>query len=262
MDTDEFDIVALPNNQVAVMYDQPSNDAFVIGDNEKDEPVVRILTISEEGQSISHGQTTINVAGQSQKNNEPAIATLDDGGFMIFYDNDRGAGEIRGQRYDESGDRVGDDFVVFEGVASNLSATTSEDGRVAVTFIAGAGNDVIDGGNSDDTIRGGEGNDTLHGGSGKDKIVGGAGHDMMTGGNGKDVFVFSEQNFIGIIEDFKPGSDRIDLSDVAEIEHFKDLTDNHLEDKVITVLIDDGAGTLVSLLGVDVDDLSARDFIF
>ena len=68
----------------------------------------------------------------NDNNNEPAIAALEDGGFILFYDKDRGAKAIRGQRFDGTGQRVGDDFLVLPGNAGQIDATTLPGGRVAV----------------------------------------------------------------------------------------------------------------------------------
>src|SRR5262249_25646463 len=68
----------------------------------------------------------------------------------------------------------------------------------AQIIYGGAGNDIIDGGNSgtgetiyggsgDDIINGNNGADTLYGGSGNDQIHGGMAQDTIIGGFGKDM---------------------------------------------------------------------------
>ena len=65
---------------------------------------------------------------------------------------------------------------------------------------------------------GSDGDDRLKGDDGADRLVGGKGRDAMQGGAGADAFVFGSLAHLGIgsgrdvIEDFKPGADRIDFS--------------------------------------------------
>jgi|GEM_PF-6991978 len=67
--------------------------------------------------------------------NEPAIVALDDGGFIIFYDQDGIFGpEVRGQRFDADGNEVGEDFQVAARDGSDLSATLLENGLIAVSY--------------------------------------------------------------------------------------------------------------------------------
>ena len=53
------------------------------------------------------------------------------------------------------------------------------------------GNDLLDGGGNDDLLYGGSGNDTLDGGSGSDTLDGGAGNDWLDGGAGNDLLIGS-----------------------------------------------------------------------
>ncbi|ABD05515.1 Hemolysin-type calcium-binding region [Rhodopseudomonas palustris HaA2] len=55
------------------------------------------------------------------------------------------------------------------------------------SFVFGAGNDVITGGNGDDSLDGGAGNDTIAGGNGNDTLSGGDGNDAIDGGSGNDI---------------------------------------------------------------------------
>ncbi len=70
--------------------------------------------------------------------------------------------------------RDGDDILDF----SNLS--------IPVSVRAGAGNDLVTGGEGNDAIRGDSGNDTINGGGGDDNIRGGKGDDVIDGGIGND----------------------------------------------------------------------------
>lgn len=123
------------------------------------------------------------------------------------------------------------------------------------------GKDRLEGGAGHDLLIGGTGNDRLLGGAGNDTLVGEGGKDRMTGGGGNDTFVFGAGN--DVITDFDANNslEKIDLRGVAGIVDFTDLIDNHIEDND-TLDIVDLAGNSLSLVGVDIGDLSADDFIF
>lgn len=80
-------------------------------------------------------------------------------------------------------------------------------GRTTSDYIeAGAGNDVIKGGDHGNIIYGGLGNDTLHAGNGGDSLHGGMGNDSLIGGAGADKIYGGDGNdFI----DGKGGNDLI-----------------------------------------------------
>jgi len=133
-----------------------------------------------------------------------------------------GSYDFDGAQYDAL---AGDDWVILpdEGVVD--AGNPWDYGR---TFSAGAGNDVILGGDGDDIISGGDGNDWLFGADGDDRLVGSAGNDILAGGDGsdkltgssgKDIFIFtpSESGTTRLgehdtITDFKQGEDKIDIS--------------------------------------------------
>lgn len=58
--------------------------------------------------------------------------------------------------------------------------------NIPVQVRAGAGDDVVIGGEGDDDLRGGAGDDSLNGGGGNDRIRGGMGRDVISGGLGND----------------------------------------------------------------------------
>jgi Ca2+-binding RTX toxin-like protein len=90
-------------------------------------------------------------------------------------------------------------------------------------LIGGSGNDTINGGGGNDTILGG----SILGGSGGDVVYGDVGVDLLSGGADANRFIFSLQGSIprldtgagegnrDIITDFRPGSDKLDLSGYA-----------------------------------------------
>ena len=137
----------------------------------------------------------------------------------------------------------------------------------------GNGNDIVKGGNGFDRISGGNGrdklfgdagNDKLKGGDGKDVLIGGEGNDVLTGGKGLDRFVFKDGSGHDKITDFNATKnlEDIDLRAVTEITGFVDLKNHHMSQVDTNVVIDDGAGVEIILVGVDIADLHKADFIF
>ncbi len=127
-----------------------------------------------------------------------------------------------------------------------------------------------------DTLIGNDGDNTLNGGGGADVLVGGLGDDWLTGDVGacgpygagaahSDTFVFGDTRGpeADTIDDFFAGVDRIDLT-ATEFNGFNDLDspgDRYWEQ--------DGNDTVIhyydhtiTLLNVNIDDLSADDFLF
>lgn len=272
----------------------------------------------------------VNVASTSPRgdnNNEPAIAPLEDGRFVIVYDKDSSPLQIRGQRFDAESSPVGEDFLISEENGNQIDATTLPDGLVAVSYrngeniiktvivdgeclpivgtggvdtltgtdgsdviLAGEGNDriwgrdgddqidgglgndrvngnagqgLIEGAAGDDTLAGGQGDDTLSGGDGNDIVRGGKGNDELMGGAGSDMFVFKDSDGANVVGDFDAldGDEVIDLGAVSAITDFADLAANHMAQSGQNVAINDGDGTTVMLLGVDVADLDTTDFL-
>ena len=125
----------------------------------------------------------------------------------------------------------------------------------------GGGNDTLLGGDGDDRLDGGAGDDVLIGGDGDDRLDGGAGDDVLIGGAGADTFVIGGPNGTDTVEDFTRGEDRIDLSRLASIEGFEDLSITADGGAVVIDLTGVQGGTL-RLENVSVDDLDESDFIF
>ncbi|EGU34195.1 putative hemolysin-type calcium-binding region, partial [Vibrio ichthyoenteri ATCC 700023] len=104
----------------------------------------------------------------------------------------------------------GDDIVFGEGGSDAI--------------FGGSGDDVIYGGAGLDVLRGGTGDDFIDGGSGNDILIGGLGNDILTGGDGVDIFKFIDQGNgirdgeIDTIKDFTAGEDKIDLSELLDLE--------------------------------------------
>ncbi|MDU9006805.1 calcium-binding protein [Sedimentitalea todarodis] len=127
------------------------------------------------------------------------------------------------------------------------------------TAYGDAGRDIIRGEAGNDQLNGGKGNDRMWGDGGRDTLDGGLGNDVMYGGFGSDTFVFSPGD--DRIRDFQ-SRDQIDLRGVASITGFNDLRNNHTEDIGGNLVIDDGAGNTLTLVGFSEADLRANDFIF
>lgn len=129
----------------------------------------------------------------------------------------------------------------------------------------GAGSDKVSGGSGNDKLVGGADNDTLKGGSGDDLIRGGTGRDKEYGGKGEDTFVFATGDDKAIIRDFDAkgkAHDLIDLSGLASIRGWNDLTQNHMEKDGSDVRIDAGDGDVIVLHNVTLHSLDKGDFLF
>ncbi len=128
----------------------------------------------------------------------------------------------------------------------------------------GDGADRLSGGSQSDWLEAGSGDDTLLGGGGRDTLIGGSGDDELTGSGQADLFVFAGAFGQDTITDFAAGvaPEKIDLSGVAEITDWADLTANHLSEVNGNAVISDGLGNRVTLEGVSVASLIEDEFVF
>ncbi|MEL7046008.1 MAG: calcium-binding protein, partial [Pseudomonadota bacterium] len=223
----QFNIGSSNDQQFQPVVTALTGGGFVVafGENDGDrDPVFQVFAANGDAVSGLREYGTEAVAARSG-NDDPAIAALEDGGFVAFYDDDI-ANQIRGQRFDAEGNEVGDEFVVANDAGSQLDATLLADGRVAIsyfvpdegvvktaivegtpgqiilpgtiaddeltgtnageTILGFGGADTIEGFGGADSIDGGNGNDQIDGGSGADTIDGGNGNDVIDGGGGWD----------------------------------------------------------------------------
>ena len=150
------------------------------------------------------------------------------------------------------------------------------------TLKGGNGRDLLDGGLHNDLLLGGNlgdkllgnkgadelfgqnGNDKLKGGNGSDLLDGGAGNDKLYGGFGDDTFQFSDGSGQDSIFDFEASNDneKIDLSGMTAITGFTDLVNIHMTKVGADVVIDATGGDAITLVGVQLADLDAADFLF
>jgi Ca2+-binding RTX toxin-like protein len=124
--------------------------------------------------------------------------------------------------------------------------------------------DVLIGNDDRNYLIGNDGADTLTGNGGNDVIRGGAGGDVLSGGAGADRFVFDGGFGGDKITDFDTSQtgEKIVLVGVSSITDFADLTNNHLSQPGSDAIITDALGNSITLLGVDMNTLTADDFIF
>lgn len=125
------------------------------------------------------------------------------------------------------------------------------------------GPDALFGEAGDDTLSGGVDDDRLNGGAGFDRLTGGAGNDELTGGGNADIFVFATGDGQDVIFDFDVLStlEKLDLSALALVVDYADLTANHMVQAGADVLISAGADQ-IRLIDVNLADLDGTDFIF
>ncbi|WP_068304656.1 calcium-binding protein [Pararhodobacter sp. CCB-MM2] len=120
----------------------------------------------------------------------------------------------------------GDTLYVFvgsqrEGGITTFTLDLSDLGRV----IEGqGGREELSGTNRADILMASGANDTLIGGNGDDILVSDGTGTEMIGGAGADTFVIREGSGATAIQDFRPGEDRLDLSDLPMLRDPSQLT--------------------------------------
>lgn len=178
-----------------------------------------------------------------------------------------------------SGGSTGRDSL--DGAAGNdtLSGGVDNDtlnGGTGNDFILGGDdNDTIIGGDGDDSLRGDAGNDSILGGSGADTIdaglgratiEGGGGNDSMTGGDLNDTFVFRDGDGIDVITNFATNRDVLQFIGLGpQFDTANEVlaaADQVGANVVFDLVIGGDRAVKITLLNVDLDDLSASNFLF
>lgn len=195
----------------------------VATENDGDKDIVFQVFDDNSNIVVTGGEIGIEDAAGRSNNNESAVVALPDGGFLIFYDKDAGAPQIRCQRFDERGNRTGRDTAIVNENGGQLDASLIDQKRVALAYsiaggaiklvvltidqnvirgtdgedqivgsdeadliLTGLGNDIIDAGDGNDEVNASPGDDLVRGQAGNDLIRGGEGRDILAGNEGAD----------------------------------------------------------------------------
>ncbi|MCZ4254668.1 Ig-like domain-containing protein [Sulfitobacter sp. G21635-S1] len=168
---------------------------------------------------------------------------------------------IGGQGFDRLFGGDNDDLLHGDAGTDGLFGEQGDD-----TLDGGTGNDRLWGGTGNDDLSGGADNDLVQGGAGFDRIDGGTGDDTLIGNFNADTFVFTDGHGNDTITDFDATNDleTIDFSNLSTINTLADLlgVGGAASQSGANVLIDTGDGNTITLLGVNLNELHANDFIF
>ena len=128
------------------------------------------------------------------------------------------------------------------------------------------------GGDGDDEMHGGSGNDRMYGNADNDRMLGGAGRDFLNGGSGddeltgnlnNDVFIFSGAHGNDTIIDFaaNAATERLDFTMLGTMNNFAQVS-AAMSQVGANVVIQTGASSSITLLNVNMADITAIDFYF
>lgn len=154
--------------------------------------------------------------------------------------------------------KFGDDYVSISGLHMKVAQLGAGD----VPDLLGRslnGDDTVIGSSKDDTfLFGGDGNNTIIGLNGNDYLVGGTGNDTYTGKLGSDRFAVGYGSGRDVVTDFdaRGGGDKQDYLMLTEAPDFRK------HQKGDDTVIDFGHHNTVTLLNVDVHDITKADFIY
>ncbi|MFM2282179.1 MAG: hypothetical protein RLZZ444_4410 [Pseudomonadota bacterium] len=148
------------------------------------------------------------------------------------------------------------DFETQSHYSVRIKATDDEGTTVQKTFMIAVA-DV-----REDPV-GTRGNDNLHGDAKNNIIDGKLGNDKLTGGDGADTFVFGKDYGKDVILDFdRAEGDRIDLSNAAGIDGYRDLISHHVRDMGEDLRITASDGSILTIKDMDLNALSKSMFDF
>ena len=264
-------------------------------DDDPEDAQVLVRVYEFDGGSLSQASGTTRIGGDDDRTDEPAIATLADGSFVVAGENDA-SGEVVAQVFSPDGAPIGSRLAVGDTNRSGEPTVRATDDGFAVGFVNEDGAETtrefpIDGTSPDededgpdtgerpaladalvgtegaDRLRGTQenellfgsgGNDRLFGGGGDDLLVGGAGRDRLTGGDGADAFAVTQGSERTIVTDFEAGTDLLlFLSTGADAFGDLTITSNRRGDAVVRF-----EDERLVLRDTDAADLSEADFSF
>jgi hypothetical protein len=153
-----------------------------------------------------------------------------------------------------------DMFAGIERIKTSAAGNTitGADSTQPTTWFGQSGADDLTGGSGQDIMRGGGGDDALSGGLGNDVLDGDNGRDTLTSGTGQDIFVLGVGEGVDTALDFEDGQDLIDLR-AFNFSNFAGV-----QTKIATVNRETAftaGGSRLFLIGVDISELDAGDFI-
>lgn len=178
-----------------------------------------------------------------------------EGGYADILRGDSGADRIFGGDHDET-------------ICAGLGEDEVDGGAGNDVIYGGGGRDILRGGDGDDLLVGGAGADWLYGDGGADRIFGGEGDDqiilevdadVVTGGAGADIFFMRSGQ--GVITDFTPGEDLLNLATFVDFASFWELKKVSVEAGGDIEIALGGENSLV-LCDTQLADLHAGDFVF
>lgn len=135
-------------------------------------------------------------------------------------------------------------------------------GSAGLSITGSATDNRIMGNSRADTLAGAGGNDQIDGRRGADVLSGGAGNDTLIGGADADRFVFATGFGADLVTDFRANIDVVDLTGLLGVASFADLIAGIMRQDGLNVVIDAGAGDVLTLANVRLTALEAADFLF
>ena len=206
----------------------------------------------------------IDVDVDSGNDAAPAIAPLDDGGFVVVYE-DNTKDFVVGRRFDAAGNAVGSSFGIETTASGSESpaAALLSDGRFAAVWQAldgdsdvsaaildprdalifgGSGDDLLTGRQQASTLYTRSGDDTVFGVRGADTIFGGPDVDSLYGGSGNDRIV----DLDGLDGDFLDGGSGRDTLDLYGV-YLSSAVDVKLTNGYVGIF----AGSADSIIGFE-----------
>ncbi len=155
----------------------------------------------------------LEIAVDSDEDERPSVAALIDGGFVVVYEELEPEERIIGQRFDNLGAPVGEEFVLADSDAATSYAhagvSVFGDGRIVAVWDRHQDDDTdieaqiwdprvgsswFVGGSEDDAIAGAQEASTIEGLGGDDRLFGVSGNDWIDGGDGNDS-VYGDRGF-------------------------------------------------------------------